>query len=159
MIIVLTSVGLPTDDITLIIAVDWFLWVLRIEKCNMLAVYLLLCMLAFLPYLSHRMRLNPLCLTSGTASAPSQMFSETPSGRASSNTCPATSCWKMTLRYAALWWRKRQRSHITSFVRRMSVRTRLILTPRQRCRRPGCELSSEYTIHTCKDFNWALLNL
>lgn len=27
MVIVLTSVGLPTDDITLIIAVDWFLWV------------------------------------------------------------------------------------------------------------------------------------
>lgn len=25
MVIVLTSVGLPTDDITLIIAVDWFL--------------------------------------------------------------------------------------------------------------------------------------
>lgn len=26
MVIVLTSVGLPTDDITLIIAVDWALW-------------------------------------------------------------------------------------------------------------------------------------
>lgn len=95
---------------------------------------------------------------SGTASVPSPMFLETPLERASWNTCPAMSCWKRTPSSAALWWRRCPRNHITLSARRTNVRTRLVLTQRQRCRRDLAALN--YPLNTLNRYLiWVLFNL
>lgn len=54
MVIVLTSVGLPTDDITLIIAVDWALYVLcMLISASVLSKYELLYVFQVKGHLAH----------------------------------------------------------------------------------------------------------